>query len=171
MNELIARIEQAFADVEYPGDDRLTDSSYGEEPAALVEAFRGRTDWRALDAEFLDQAPDGWASALSFFSNEALRFYLAAYLIADIRGQLKSQDPAVRLCWSLTALGGRRRIAKFFGGGTMGERARAGFDRYSSVQVSVIVDYLWWKLESCETFDPTIEQALENYWLERDARP
>ena len=120
--ELIARIEGAFAAVEYPGDDNLTDSTYGEEPAALVEAFRGKTDWRALDAEFLDQAPDGWASALSFFSGDALRFYLPAYMIADIRGELKSSDPSFRLCSSVTPLGEKKKIAKIWGGGTMGEK-------------------------------------------------
>ncbi len=90
MNALIQKIEQAFANVEYSGDDNLTDSTYGEEPAALIEDFRGKTDWRALDPAFLNQAPDGWGTALSFFSADALRFYLPAYLIADIRGLLVS---------------------------------------------------------------------------------
>jgi hypothetical protein len=168
MKDLIAKIEQAFVDVPYPGDEFLTDSTYGEEPAALVEEFRGRDDWRALDAEFLDQAPDGWASALSFFSGKALRFYLPAYMIADIRGQLRSSDPAFRLCAFLTPLGGRRKIAKMWGGGTMGERARADFACYDRRQVAAIVAYLWWKLDAVGGHDPTIEQALENYWLERN---
>jgi len=168
MQSLISRIEQAFADVSYPGDEDLTDSTYGEEPAALVEAFRGKTDWRALSAEFLDQAPDGWGTALSFFSGNALRFYLPAYMIADIRGQLSVSDPAIRLCASLTPLGGMQKIAKFWGGGTMGERARAEFAVYDAEKVSVIVDYLWWKLESVGGHDEIIEQALENYWLVQD---
>lgn len=168
MIELISRIEQAFADVTYPGDEDLTDSTYGEEPAALVEEFRGKTDWRQLDPEILDQAPDGWASALSFFSASALRFYLAAYLIADLRGLLKSSDPAIRLCASLTPLGEKKKIAKMWGGGTMGQRARAEFDTYDTEKVSVIVAYLWWKLEALGGHDDTIEQALENYWLYRN---
>jgi hypothetical protein len=168
VNELISKIEQAFADVTYPGDDDLTDSTYGEEPAALVEEFRGKIDWRQLDDEFLDQAPDGWGSALSFFSDNALRFYIPAYMIADIRGRLNSSDPAFRLCASLTPLGGKRKIAKIWGGGTMGERARAEFACYDTQKVSVIVAYLWWKLESLGGYDEIIEQALENYWLERN---
>ena len=67
MKELISQIEQAFADVSYPGDEDLTKSTYGEEPAALVEEFRGKRDWRELDAKFLNQAPDGWGTALCFF--------------------------------------------------------------------------------------------------------
>ena len=60
-----------------------------EEPYLLEEEFKGKTDWQLLDSEFIDQAPDGLASALSFFSDEAFRFYLPAYLIADIDGKLK----------------------------------------------------------------------------------
>lgn len=169
MNELIGKIEQAFADVGYPGDDDLTDSTYGEEPAALVEDFTGRTSWQDIDVAFLNQAPDGWGSALAFFSARALRFYLPAYLIADIRGELNCQDPVTRLCSSVTPSGASRKIAKKWGGGTMGERARADFAGFNAAQVSAVVAYLLWKLEASGGKDPTIEQALENYWLERDA--
>jgi hypothetical protein len=167
-NDLIARIEQAFADVAYPGDDDLTDSSYGEEPAAPIEDFRGKTDWRALDSGFLDQAPDGWASALSFFSGRALRFYLPAYLIADLRGELMSADPVSRLCSSVTPQLESKKIAKAWGGGTMGDHARAAFALYDAAQVSVIVEYLWWRRETTDGYDLLIDQALESYWLERD---
>ena len=166
--ELIARIVEAFADVPYPGDDALTDSSYGEEPAALRKAFRGRDDWRALDAAFLDQAPDGWASALAFFSAPALRFYLPAYLVADIEGGLSSADPLSRLCTFVTPQGGARRVAAAWGGGTMGERARADFAAFTAAEVGAVVAYLWWRLAS-DGHDPVIEQALEYYWLEREA--
>jgi hypothetical protein len=169
MKVLIDKIEQAFADVEYPGDDDLTSSTYGEEPAALVEDFRGKTDWRDIAVAFLNQAPDGWGTALAFFSARALRFYLPAYMIADVRGELECPDPVSRLCSSVTPLGANQRIAKMWGGGTMGERARAEFAGFNAAQVSAIVAYLWWKLEAIGGQDPTIEQALENYWLERHA--
>jgi hypothetical protein len=166
---LVRQIQRAFVDVEYPGDHDLTSSTYGEEPAALVEAFRGRADWSALDPEFLDQAPDGWASALSFFSARALRFYLPAYLIADLRGELSHSDPAYRLCIAVTPLAGRRRIARRWGGGTLGEIARAEFELLDPGQVRAVVAYLWWRLERFGP-DLTIEQALESYWLEREQR-
>ena len=50
--------------------------------------------------------------------------------------------------------------------GTLGERAKNEFALLSNEQAGVIVDYLWWKLET-EGYNPTIEQALENYWLGR----
>lgn len=164
---LIEQIRQAFADVDYPGDDDLTDSTYGEEPAALKEEFRGKTDWRVLDAAFLDQAPDGWGTALSFFSDRALLFYLPAYLIADLRGELDHQDPAGRLCLAVTPQSEDQKIAKRYGGGTLGEHARAGFSLFNAAQVQVIVAYLWWALDAYGYEDLTIRQALENYWMQR----
>lgn len=167
---MIERVKAAFADVTYPGDDALTDSTYGEEPAALVDEFTGKDDWAALDPDFLDQAPDGWSSALSFFSGPALRFYLPAYLIADLRGELMRADPSFRLSWGVTPAGDAKKIAKQWGGGTIGERAREDFAPFTPEQVAVIVDYLWWKLEESPAPDPTIEAALQGYWLERVER-
>lgn len=168
--QLVEKIEQAFSDVAYPGDHDLTGSSYGDEPAALERDFRGRTDWKQLDKAFLNQAPDGWGTALSFFSDNALRFYIPAYMIADIQGDLDSGgDPAVRLCSSLTPLGETKKIAKMWGGGTMGERARACFGKFSAAQVSAVVAYLQWRLNNADGHDMLIDQVLENYWLERDA--
>lgn len=166
-DELIDTITRAFANVPYPGDDDLTGSTYGDEPAALVREFSGKTDWRTLDAEFLNGAPHGWGSALSFFSDNACRFYLPAYLIADVRGELDACDPVSRLCSSLTATGGAVKLAKVWGGGTMGDRARAEFDRYDAEQVSAVVAYLQWRLEAADHYDPCIEQALDLYWLKR----
>jgi hypothetical protein len=164
---LVRRIEAAFSDAEYPGDDRLTDSTYGEEPAALVAEFRGKTDWRTLPAEFLDQAPNGSGSALAFLSDAALRFYLPAYLRADVLGELSLVSPEVRLCWSLTPQSERQRVADVWGGGTMGERARRCFDQLDPGQVEVVIAYLKWKLDRLGFEDPAITQALDHYWLER----
>jgi hypothetical protein len=165
---LIQTITRAFSPVPYPGDDALTDSAYGEEPEALIRDFSGKTIWQDLSPEFLDQAPEGWGTALSFFSGAALQFYLPAYLIADIKGQLFTADPTGRLCISLTPLGGMKKIAKVWGGGTLGDYARRDFAFYDAQQVRAIVDYLWWRLESDDTGgDMVIEQALENYWLGR----
>ena len=166
VNPLIERLEKAFEAVIYPGDNNLTVSTYGEEPAALVETFRDKTDWHALSAAFLDQAPDGWGSALSFFSAAALQFYLPAYLIADIRGELKIADPAIRLCAPVTPSADRQKIAKPWGGGTLGQRNREAFALFDAQQASAIVAYLRWKLE-IGGYQPTIEQALEYYWSQR----
>lgn len=82
---LAALIREAFAGVDYPGDWCLRGSNDGTEPYLLEKAFQGRKDWRVLDANFIDSAPDGFATALGFLSDEAFRFYLPAYVIADLR--------------------------------------------------------------------------------------
>ncbi|MCP5275946.1 MAG: hypothetical protein H6936_14080 [Burkholderiales bacterium] len=55
-----------------------------------------------------------------------------------------------------------------FGSGTLGDCARQDFKLFEIEEVSVIVAYLCWKLER-DGYNPTIEQALENYWLAREA--
>ena len=172
---IVRQVEAAFWDAAYPGDDRLTDSTYGEEHAALVADFRSKDDWRTLPEDWLDQAPDGWGTALSFFSYEALAFYLPAYLRADLRGGLRHADPAARLCLNLTAQTEGRRIAKAWGGGALGERDREGFQCFTDPQVHAILAYLEWRLEGSQSLlgmpDPVIEQALRSYWRPRAAGP
>src|SRR5215469_13519814 len=98
---IVDQIAAAFDAVPYPGDDHLRNSNEGDEPFLLEQDFKGKSDWRALDSKFLDQAPDGFATALSFFTHEAFRFYLPAYLIADLRGQLQRADPVFYLTHGL----------------------------------------------------------------------
>jgi hypothetical protein len=169
VKELLREIEAAFADVEYPGDDALVDGSYGEDPAAITAELRGETDWRRLSSERLDRVPGGRGTALAFFSDAAFRFYLPAYMTADVRGELSLAAPEVRLCWSLTPQSAGQKIAEVWGGGTVGERARRCFDALEPRQAAVVVEYLLWKLERLGYDDPAITQALDHYWLERSA--
>jgi hypothetical protein len=163
--ELIARITHAFQGLTYPGDAEISDSS-GDEAEAVIQVFQGQDDWRKLSGGFLDEAPKGWGSALSFFSPSALRFYLPAYLVADLRGELERVDPADRLCAFLTPQSEGQRLAQAWGGGTMGERERATFDALDRKQCEAVVAYLWWKLDQ-EEGQLTVEQAMEHYWLPR----
>ena len=105
-----SQIRAAFADVPHPGDWCLRGSNEGDEPFLLEREFTGKTDWRVLDSAFIDQAPDGYGSALSFFSDEAFRFYLPAYLIADIDSKLERHDPVFHLTHGLTDSGKVERV-------------------------------------------------------------
>jgi hypothetical protein len=160
--ELIEKVKMAFASVEYPGDRDITRSTYGAEPEALKREFIEKKDWRVLDAKFLNQAPEGWRTALSFFSDRAFHFYLPAYLITDIRGELIDICPEFHLCYGITARNENDEIAEIWGGGTVGTRARKRFSQFSTEQAAVIVDYLQWNFNISE--DQEIIQALENYW-------
>src|SRR5215472_6673675 len=86
---IIDAIRTAFGGNAYPGDEQLQGSVEGREPFDAVGPFRGRTDWQALEPAFLD----AHAQALHFFSQAALRFFLPAFLIADLLGQLRVADP------------------------------------------------------------------------------
>lgn len=93
VKDLEDQISAAFATVPAPPPWCIANSREGEEPILLERAFRDKTDWRVLTPEFLDSAPEGCSSALSFFSDEAFRFYLPAYLLADLRGELDRDRP------------------------------------------------------------------------------
>lgn len=73
MQSLIDQIKDAFSETDFPGEDNLTDSM-GDEPDALINDFRDKQDWKALSTEFLNQAPEGWGSALSFSPQRLFSF-------------------------------------------------------------------------------------------------
>lgn len=90
--EIVGIIDAAFASP-YPGDAFLVGSSDGCEPQEEAGAFAGITDWRTLTPGFLD----GHYTALGFLSEAGLRFFLPAYLVADLRGTLMTAEPAFHL--------------------------------------------------------------------------
>jgi hypothetical protein len=90
-------ITAAFADVPYPGNDDLIESRLSEEALQVEAEFRGCRDWRILSEVFLDQAPGGLGSALTFFSDGAFHFYIAAYMLADLDGKMTQSDPLYHL--------------------------------------------------------------------------
>jgi hypothetical protein len=166
-----AQILQAFTGVEYPGDWCLRGSNEGDEPYRVEEEFRGKEDWQSLDPAFLDRAPGGLASALSFFSDEAFRFYLPAYLIADLNGCLEQADPVFHLCHGLDDWSrGERVNPRRYGERTWFDEARYRFAVFTRPEAAAIAAYLRWRCQS-EEVGPDgrerIEQALRSYWLER----
>jgi hypothetical protein len=72
----VEAIRNAFADVEYPGDDQLI--IFGErESTAMAEAFRGR-HWSEVTFPLLLR----YRLDLALFTPQGFRFYLPAFLIA-----------------------------------------------------------------------------------------
>lgn len=162
-------IRDAFADTPHPGDDRLV-RSVGDEPDEVVELFRGRHQWQMLPADFLDRAGAASPSALSFFSAGAFRFYLPAYLIADLDGELRYTEPSFYLFHGLDAES-RSQTVRLPGGETttwwdVQQDHLAGF---TTREAAAIVAYLRWRAEHEET-EPArrrVVEALESYWLAR----
>jgi uncharacterized protein DUF6714 len=164
-----ALILRVFAETPYPGDDALV-RSVGDEPEEVVELFRGRTDWRGLTAEFVDLAGAASPSALSFFSDGAFRFYLPAYLIADLDGRLVYTDPVFYLYHGLDEAS-RAQIIHLPGIGatTWGQVQQRHLAGFTSDEAAAIVAYLRFKAarDQIEFTRRSVQEALENYWLPR----
>ncbi|RKH44349.1 DUF6714 family protein [Corallococcus llansteffanensis] len=89
--QLRRQIENAFADVPRPADDRIAYAPDAWETPELLSDFRGQ-HWKDLPVERVRQH----AAHLSLLSPEALPYYLPAYLLAaltdfDVRDFLLSQ--------------------------------------------------------------------------------
>lgn len=168
-DSLKSEIAQAFSNVVYPGDWCLKGGTEGEEPFLLEKEFKGKTDWKVLSPEFLDRAPDGYGSALSFFSDEAFRFYLPAYLIADIDGNLYACDVVFYLSSGLAEGPGGSAILnpKRYGDRTWWDYATFRFSVFSREQCRVISEYLKFKMESSDSDNSAMKKVLENYWSPR----
>ena len=167
---IIAQIAKAFAALEYPGDWCLRGGSEGDEPYMLEQEFKGKTDWRTLEPTFLDQAPNGFASALSFFSDEAFHFYLPAYLIADLHGQLDRPNPTFHLTHGLDESSRQKLInPRRYGERTWFEQARHKFAMFNKEEVESIIAYLSCRRDEAEfKFErQSIDDALRNYWNDR----
>jgi hypothetical protein len=164
------QIKAAFDAVPPPPAWMLTASREGDEPALLERDFRDKRDWRELTPEFLDWAPDGFASALSFFSDEAFRFYLPAYLLADVREQLKSADVLFHLTHGLEDDSMNRPINPLrYGSRTWLDAARFRFAMFDAAQAKAIAQYLEHRAKTAdiEPIRRSAQQALDNYWLAR----
>lgn len=83
---LVERIERAFADVPYPGDDRIIATpehvAACEECGGLHEALAGRSWQELIDDE---ESFDHVSHAMSFYSAAGWQYYLPAYLIQTIK--------------------------------------------------------------------------------------
>lgn len=162
-----ALIQNAFAGTSYPGDHALVRSA-GEEPDEVVELFRGRDDWRELTADFVDRAGAASPSALSFFSASAFRFYLPAYLIADLDGQLVYTDPLFYLYHGLDEAS-RTQTVQVPGAGdtTWWQVQQDHLAGFTPREAAAIVAYLQFRAAGEEpAFSRrSVQEALDNFWL------
>lgn len=163
-----AQIREAFAAVEVPGDWCLTNSREGTEPMLLEREFKGKGDWQGLDPSFIDQAPDGFGTALSFFSDEAFHHYLPAYLLADLDGLLKQADPVFHLTHGLERGSREEKInPRRYGERTWFDHARHKFAMFNARERAAIVAYLRCKRGTDALTDlerSRIDDALSTYW-------
>lgn len=178
---VIEQIREAFGANAYPGDNFLQGSFDGCEPAEEVGPFVGKTDWSKLDSAMLDAR----YCALSFFSEAGFRFFLPAYLIADLREELQTADPLFHLWHGFATVraevpAGLRKFQRSSGGtimlnpkryGAMTwiDHARHRMSVFTREEAQAIVAYMNYKGEHDETGidKPRIELALAAFWLDR----
>ncbi|KHK54782.1 hypothetical protein PI87_14345 [Ralstonia sp. A12] len=159
-------IANAFVNVKTPPDWALVRSREGSEPAEIEAIFRGVKDWRNLHVFKMDQD-----AVLSFLSDEAFRYYIQAFMLYDIRGEIHYNDVVFHLVHGLEGHGASKRInPRRYGDRTGWDSAIYRHSVFSKAQAGAIVEYLKFKLEAegPDGFDAlSIQQALANYWLER----
>lgn len=179
--EVIAQIREAFVTTPYPGDAFLQGSFDGCEPYEEVGAFVGKTDWRALDPTMLDCH----YGALSFFSEGGFRFFLPAYLIADLREELLTAAPLFHLWHGFVTVsaevpvgpqnfrrdsGGKRLLnPQRYGAMTWSDYARYRLSVFTREEAKAIVAYMTYKREH-DTMGhdkSRIDAALQEFWLDR----
>ena len=181
--DVLSKIRVAFGNNEYPGDAFLQGSTEGCEPYDEVAPFQGRKDWQSLEPDFLD----AHANALSFFSEAGLRFFLPAFLIADVQEQLKSADPVMLLTHGFSdeevrvTMNDRDFVVRTgksvllnplrYGAATFFDHLRYRFSIFTREEAQAIVAYLEYQRE-VDARNPNVarvDAALDGYWRERAA--
>jgi hypothetical protein len=180
---VIEAIHIGFRWSTYPGDPWLQGSTEGCEPFDEVGPFKGRSDWTAIEPALLDAR----YCALSFFSEAGFRFFIPAYLVADVRRQLLTADPTFHLTHGFSDHSrtdqrqGRTRVHRWgksrlvnpirYGAISWYDHARRQLAVFPREEAGAIVTYLRWKQDTAEEYDresvSTVEAALQLFWLKR----
>ncbi|MBI5595623.1 MAG: hypothetical protein HY928_05975 [Elusimicrobia bacterium] len=147
-------IRQAFAKTPAPGPHDLTDSRQGDEPFEYAVEFRGK-DWKSLGVGFLSHH----SSALSFFSPAALRYFIPAFMLADLTGADWNGDPVFALTHGLSKEDEEKDDT--FDWAAI---ARRKFDPFSPEERQAVAAYLEHAGRQYASGDPRISEALASYW-------
>jgi hypothetical protein len=180
---VIEHIRQAFCDTERPGDAFLQGSHEGCEPGESIAPFIGVADWSQLDPMVLDAN----YTALSFFSEGGFRYFMPAYLIADLQDRLQTADPVFHLTngFSDTVVkipAGQRIYEKTigksafvnplrYGAMTWQDHARCQLSVFTREEAGAIVAYLEYKRDAAPhgLNAEGINAALDSFWRDRAA--
>ncbi|MCE9535869.1 MAG: hypothetical protein K8R65_05605 [Nitrospirae bacterium] len=181
--QVIEHIRQAFRGTERPCDAFLQGSHEGCEPGESVAPFIGVADWSQLTAQVLDAS----YTALSFFSEGGFRYFLPAYLIADLEERLQTADPVFHLTNGfsdrvVTLPAGQHVYKKTVGGSafvnpqrygamTWQDHARHQLSVFTREEARAIVAYLEYKRDqdSQGLNRQEINAALDGFWRDRAA--
>jgi hypothetical protein len=153
LDALKREIEEAFADVPYPGDDRIIDHPDWE-AEELLECFRGK-HWKDLTHEDLFQ------NSLTFVDLDAYTFYLPAYLFAALDDYPRADHVVYGLCPTSP-----EKDAELF----QWELRR--YDRLDARQRQAVRHFLEYMRDEKRGYlldAPEVRDALERYWARTDS--
>ena len=181
---VIAIIREAFRETNHPGDAFLQGSTEGCEPVEAVAAFKGVAKWEDVDSSILD--PN--YTALSFFSEGGFRYFLPAFLIADLEDRLQTADPVFHLTHGFSDKvvklpAGERMHDKpigrsefvnprRYGAMTWQDHAQCKLSAFTREETRAIVAYLEYKrdMDGHGLAAEDINAALDNFWRHRAAQ-
>lgn len=163
---LIAQVWSAFAETPPPPEGLIAPiERLDYESTEYAVELRG-LDWRTAHPVLLNYC----YAAPSFMSPEAFRYFLPAYLTADLMGDQGNCDPILELT---NGLSDEHDVQELLG--ALAGPLTAGFDwrahaeaklaSFSAAEREVIVAYLRRRAETDEFSRPDILGALESYWL------
>lgn len=177
--DIAAKITAAFPAKRPPGLAIVqTDGPryHFDEYAQTESVFRDKDDWTSIDPAFLNDVAG--SAALCFMSDAATRFYISAYMIADLEGALRAADPAFMLHHGFDDESATRvraavplqsepiRPAIDFGA-----IARRKWEPLTTAQVEAVTAYLEWIVERDGlVIADRAEEALATYWRARANR-
>lgn len=146
--KLARQIEAAFASTPYPAEIAPSVDYESCDVALLFDGMR----WPWLTPEYLDIEP----AALSFFSPEAFRYFLPAYLLCVAGTGLINANPVFHLVHGLTPESRDRRV-----------RTLGRFVSFSHEEREAIVAFLQACIVDLTDYkrNSDITAALDSYWV------
>ena len=178
-DQVIAAVYAGFERTEFPGGPFLQGSFDGCEPAEEVGPFTTIEDWRLAEPALLD----AHYCALSFFSEGGFRFFIPAYMVADLRGQLLTADPVFHLTHGFSVFsysttvhdkamthrsGGDTLLnPRRYGAMTWEDNVRHRMSVFTREEVGAIIEYLTFRRASEEFAPDAIDAALDRFWRPR----
>jgi hypothetical protein len=107
--EVAAQIEAAFADTPSPGKEYGDISATKYDDEGIVDYFRGKT-WRGHSVQELRR----YEPAMSFFTDKAFRYWLPAFMLAELENPIEADVIGEGIAFHLTeASGADARLREF----------------------------------------------------------
>lgn len=168
---VLAKIKAAFPAQRAVRFEPMANTVQDSEPHLTAEAFANKDDWTRLDGRWLDQAPNGYASALNFLSDAAVCFYIPAYMTADLRNELEHAEPLYQLISGFDTAT-RQQPIRVGSAETWTDYGKRRWSLLTTEQACAIVHYLEWHVKKDDEFLASLaSEALAFFWYDRARQP